>query len=72
LLHEFLSPHSNLRTDNYGGSFENRIRLVLEVVDAVRSVWPERLPLFVRISATDWAEGGWKSRRIRRACASAA
>jgi 2,4-dienoyl-CoA reductase-like NADH-dependent reductase (Old Yellow Enzyme family) len=59
LLHEFLSPHSNLRTDNYGGSFENRIRLVLEVVDAVRSVWPERLPLFVRISATDWAEGGW-------------
>ena len=59
LLHEFLSPLSNLRTDNYGGSFENRIRLVLEVVDAVRSVWPERLPLFVRISATDWAEGGW-------------
>jgi len=59
LLHEFLSPLSNLRTDNYGGSFLNRIRLVLDVVDAVRSVWPERLPLFVRISATDWAEGGW-------------
>jgi 2,4-dienoyl-CoA reductase-like NADH-dependent reductase (Old Yellow Enzyme family) len=59
LLHEFLSPLSNLRTDNYGGSFDNRIRLLLEVVDAVRSVWPERLPLFVRISATDWAEGGW-------------
>jgi len=59
LLHEFLSPLSNLRTDQYGGSFDNRIRLVLEVVDAVRSVWPERLPLFVRISATDWAEGGW-------------
>lgn len=59
LLHEFLSPLSNRRTDNYGGSFENRTRLLLEVVDAVRSVWPERLPLFVRISATDWAEGGW-------------
>ena len=59
LLHEFFSPLSNLRTDNYGGSFLNRIRLVLDVVDAVRSVWPERLPLFVRISATDWAEGGW-------------
>jgi len=59
LLHEFLSPLSNLRTDIYGGSFDNRTRLVLEVVDAVRSVWPERLPLFVRISATDWAEGGW-------------
>jgi 2,4-dienoyl-CoA reductase-like NADH-dependent reductase (Old Yellow Enzyme family) len=59
LLHEFLSPLSNLRTDMFGGSFENRIRLTLQVVDAVRSVWPERLPLFVRISATDWAEGGW-------------
>jgi 2,4-dienoyl-CoA reductase-like NADH-dependent reductase (Old Yellow Enzyme family) len=59
LLHEFLSPLSNLRTDSYGDSFDNRIRLLLEVVDAVRSVWPERLPLFVRISATDWAEGGW-------------
>ena len=59
LLHEFLSPLSNLRTDQYGGSFDNRIRVVLDVVDAVRSVWPERLPLFVRISATDWAEGGW-------------
>jgi 2,4-dienoyl-CoA reductase-like NADH-dependent reductase (Old Yellow Enzyme family) len=61
LLHEFLSPLSNLRTDRYGGSFENRIRLLLEVVDAVRSVWPDRLPLFVRISATDWAEGGWNA-----------
>jgi 2,4-dienoyl-CoA reductase-like NADH-dependent reductase (Old Yellow Enzyme family) len=59
LLHEFLSPLSNHRTDNYGGSFSNRIRLLVEVVDAVRRVWPERLPLFVRISATDWAEGGW-------------
>ncbi len=59
LLHEFLSPLSNHRTDSYGGSFENRTRLAIEVVDAVRSVWPEHLPLFVRISATDWAEGGW-------------
>ena len=59
LLHQFLSPLSNQRTDAYGGSFQNRIRLVLEVVDAVRAEWPEHLPLFVRISATDWAEGGW-------------
>ena len=59
LLHEFLSPLSNHRSDSYGGSFENRARLLIEVVDAVRRVWPERLPLFVRISATDWAEGGW-------------
>jgi 2,4-dienoyl-CoA reductase-like NADH-dependent reductase (Old Yellow Enzyme family) len=59
LLHEFLSPLSNQRTDGYGGSFENRARLLIEVADAVRGVWPERLPLFVRISATDWAEGGW-------------
>lgn len=58
LLHEFLSPISNQRTDQYGGSFENRARLLLEVVDAVRSVWPAHLPLFVRISATDWAPGG--------------
>ncbi len=59
LIHEFLSPLCNQRTDNYGGSFENRIRLALEVTQAVRSVWPEDLPLFLRISATDWAEGGW-------------
>jgi 2,4-dienoyl-CoA reductase-like NADH-dependent reductase (Old Yellow Enzyme family) len=59
LIHEFLSPLVNTRTDAYGGSFDNRVRLCLEVVDAVRSVWPERLPLFVRISATDWKEGGW-------------
>lgn len=59
LLHQFFSPLSNLRTDEYGGSFENRIRLTLEVVDAVQSEWPKELPLFVRISATDWAEGGW-------------
>jgi 2,4-dienoyl-CoA reductase-like NADH-dependent reductase (Old Yellow Enzyme family) len=59
LLHEFLSPLSNHRADEYGGSFDNRTRIVREVVDAVRGVWPERLPLFVRISATDWTEGGW-------------
>jgi 2,4-dienoyl-CoA reductase-like NADH-dependent reductase (Old Yellow Enzyme family) len=59
LIHEFLSPLSNTRTDGYGGSFDNRIRLCLEVVDAVRSVWPERLPVFIRISATDWTPGGW-------------
>jgi len=59
LLHQFLSPLSNKRDDGYGGSFENRIRLVKEVVTAVRAVWPERLPLYLRISATDWVEGGW-------------
>jgi 2,4-dienoyl-CoA reductase-like NADH-dependent reductase (Old Yellow Enzyme family) len=55
LLHEFLSPLSNHRTDEYGGSFENRVRLPLEVVRAVRAAWPQHLPVFVRISATDWA-----------------
>ncbi len=59
LVHQFLSPLSNLRTDQYGGSFENRIRLLLEIVDAVQNVWPQNLPLFVRISVTDWADGGW-------------
>jgi 2,4-dienoyl-CoA reductase-like NADH-dependent reductase (Old Yellow Enzyme family) len=59
LLSEFLSPLANHRTDEYGGSFENRIRLLLEVVPAVRESWPQRAPLFVRISATDWVEGGW-------------
>jgi 2,4-dienoyl-CoA reductase-like NADH-dependent reductase (Old Yellow Enzyme family) len=59
LLHEFLSPLSNQRTDAYGGSWENRIRLLLEVVEATRQVWPAELPLLVRISATDWTEGGW-------------
>ena len=59
LIHEFLSPLVNTRTDQYGGSFANRARLCLEIVDAVRAVWPERLPVFVRISATDWAPGGW-------------
>ena len=59
LLHQFLSPLSNFRTDEYGGSFENRIRLTLDIVEAVQSEWPQNLPLFVRISATDWAEDGW-------------
>jgi len=59
LLHEFLSPLANHRSDAYGGSFENRTRLLLQVADSVRAVWPDHLPLFVRISATDWAAGGW-------------
>lgn len=59
LLHQFLSPLSNQRQDAYGGSFDNRIRLLLEVTEAVRAVWPEELPLFVRLSATDWVEDGW-------------
>ncbi|MFI6206155.1 NADH:flavin oxidoreductase/NADH oxidase [Streptomyces sp. NPDC051041] len=60
LINNFLSPHSNHRTDAYGGSYENRTRFALEVVDAVREVWPDDKPLFFRISATDWLdEGGW-------------
>ena len=59
LLHQFLSPLTNMRTDDYGGSFDNRVRLLLEVVHAVRAVMPDGMPLLVRISATDWAEGGW-------------
>mgnify|MGYP001951522918 CR=1 FL=1 len=60
LIHQFLSPVSNRRTDGYGGSFEGRIRFLVEVVEAVRAVWPAELPLFVRLSATDWLpEGGW-------------
>jgi len=59
LIHEFLSPLSNRRADDYGGAFENRIRLALQVTEAVRAVWPAHLPLFLRISATDWMEGGW-------------
>jgi 2,4-dienoyl-CoA reductase-like NADH-dependent reductase (Old Yellow Enzyme family) len=59
LLHEFLSPLGNQRTDDYGGGFEGRTRLLREVVMAIRAEWPDRLPLFVRISATDYAEGGW-------------
>jgi 2,4-dienoyl-CoA reductase-like NADH-dependent reductase (Old Yellow Enzyme family) len=59
LLHEFMSPLSNTRGDTYGGTFENRTRIVREVVSAIRNVWPEELPLIVRISGTDWLEGGW-------------
>ncbi len=59
LMHEFLSPLSNRRKDEYGGSLENRMRFATEVVKAVRQVWPARLPLFLRISASDWAEDGW-------------
>ena len=59
LVHEFLSPLSNFRLDEYGGSFENRIRFLMEIIDAIKSISPKRLPLFVRISATDWTEGGW-------------
>lgn len=59
LLHEFLSPLSNQRNDEYGGSFENRIRLLIQVIEAIRQVWPDNYPLFTRISATDWTEGGW-------------
>ncbi|MEU5394913.1 NADH:flavin oxidoreductase/NADH oxidase [Streptomyces tibetensis] len=62
LINEFLSPHSNHRTDAYGGSYENRTRFALEVVDAVREVWPDDKPLFFRISATEWLEdGGWSA-----------
>jgi 2,4-dienoyl-CoA reductase-like NADH-dependent reductase (Old Yellow Enzyme family) len=59
LVHEFLSPLSNTRTDRYGGSFENRTRIAVDIASAVRSVWPERLPLLVRVSCTEWAAGGW-------------
>jgi 2,4-dienoyl-CoA reductase-like NADH-dependent reductase (Old Yellow Enzyme family) len=59
LIHEFLSPLSNPRTDRYGGSYDDRVRLCLEVAGAVRAVWPERLPVFVRISCSDWKEDGW-------------
>lgn len=59
LINEFLSSLSNRRTDQYGGTFENRIRFALEVTAAIREVWPERLPLFMRISVTDWVDGGW-------------
>ena len=59
LIHEFYSPLSNKRTDEYGGSFENRIRLLLEVIDSVKETWPAENPLFVRISCSDWTEGGW-------------
>ena len=68
LLHEFLSPLSNRRTDSYGGSLENRARLPLRVTRAVREVWPQNLPLFVRISATDWVEGGWDLEQSLQLC----
>jgi len=68
LLHQFLSPLANVRTDDYGGSFTNRTRLLREVTEAVRQVWPEQLPLFVRISATDWTEGGWNPEESVQLC----
>lgn len=60
LVHQFYSPLSNMRTDDYGGSFENRIRFLLESIGAVRSEWPEHLPMFLRLSVTDWVGGGWE------------
>jgi 2,4-dienoyl-CoA reductase-like NADH-dependent reductase (Old Yellow Enzyme family) len=68
LLHQFFSPLSNQREDDYGGSFENRIRLLLETVAAVRTVWPGDLPLFLRLSITDWVEGGWTLDDSLRLC----
>ena len=59
LVNEFLSPISNHRTDEYGGSFENRCRFLMNIIDAIKKEWPENLPLLVRISSTDWTEGGW-------------
>ncbi|GAA4352896.1 NADH:flavin oxidoreductase/NADH oxidase [Hymenobacter saemangeumensis] len=69
LLHQFLSPLSNTRTDAYGGSFDNRTRLLREVVAATREVWPAELPLLLRLSATDWTEGGWTADDSVRLCA---
>ena len=66
LLHQFLSPLSNRREDDYGGSFENRTRLLLETVDAVRAALPESAPLLVRISGTDWIDGGWDLEQSQR------
>ena len=68
LLHQFLSPLSNRRTDAYGGSFGNRTRMVREVVAAVRAEWPERLPLLIRLSATDWVDGGWSADETVELC----
>ena len=59
LLHEFLSPLSNRRTDRYGGTLDNRARLLMETLDAIRAEWPAELPLALRVSCTDWAQGGW-------------
>jgi len=68
MLHQFFSPLSNGREDDYGGSFENRIRLLLETVEAARSAWPRDLPLFLRISSTDWVDGGWTLEDTLRLC----
>jgi 2,4-dienoyl-CoA reductase-like NADH-dependent reductase (Old Yellow Enzyme family) len=68
LLHEFYSPLSNFRKDEYGGSFDNRVRLVLRVAEALREVVPDNLPLFIRISATDWTEGGWDIKQSVELC----
>jgi 2,4-dienoyl-CoA reductase-like NADH-dependent reductase (Old Yellow Enzyme family) len=68
LLHQFLSPLSNDRADLYGGSLENRMRYPLEIFEAVRAVWPERKPLGMRVSATDWAEGGWTMEETLEFC----
>lgn len=68
LLHQFMSPLSNQRSDAYGGSFENRTRLTREVVSAVRAAWPDRLPLLIRLSATDWVEGGWDGDQTVELC----
>lgn len=68
LIQQFLSPFANTRTDEYGGSFENRVRLALRVVQAVRAAWPAGFPLFVRVSATDWKEGGWDLEQTIELC----
>ncbi len=68
LINEFLSPSSNQRTDRYGGSFENRARFLFETLDAIRREWPADLPLFVRLSVTDWAPGGWDIEDTIRLC----
>jgi 2,4-dienoyl-CoA reductase-like NADH-dependent reductase (Old Yellow Enzyme family) len=68
LLHQFLSPLANLRTDDFGGSLENRMRLPLQIAGRIRAVWPDNLPVFVRISATDWVEGGWDLEQSLELC----
>ncbi len=60
LIHQFYSPLSNTRTDEYGGGFQNRIRFLLESIEAIRSEWPQHLPMFLRLSVTDWVDGGWE------------
>eukprot|EP00833_Pecoramyces_ruminatium_P016895 jgi/Orpsp1_1/1190927/evm.model.d7180000082214.1 len=68
LIHQFLSPVTNHRTDEYGGSFENRIRLCLEVIESVKSKWPKEKPLFVRFSATDYVDNGWNVEETSKIC----